>query len=195
VNAVSTGVPRPRLTRLLLGRNELRRPCDRIEGAVLIALSAAFLTATVAAALLAGHLYQSQVGAAASLRPAAAVASWPGPVTGRAHVLETQATWRLADGAERSGVLTGAVAPAVYNAQAGTSIPVWLNRSGYPAPPPPGRADIAAGMLLGTTFVLAGVAALLNCCYVLCRVALDRHRLARWGRAWAVTGPRWTSCR
>ena len=54
----------------MAGRNELRRPCDRIEAAILVSLSAAFLTATVMAALLAGHVYQSQYATAARLRPA-----------------------------------------------------------------------------------------------------------------------------
>jgi len=59
------GAQAPRLRRLLLGRNELRRPCDRIEGVVLVSLLrglslyAAFFTACVAAAVFAGHLYQS----------------------------------------------------------------------------------------------------------------------------------------
>jgi hypothetical protein len=74
-----TAGPLPRLARLLLGRNELRRPCDRIEGAIVVALSAAFLTATVMAALLAGHLYQSQRAAVARLRSAV------GQVTGDAR--------------------------------------------------------------------------------------------------------------
>jgi hypothetical protein len=46
-----------RLGRLFLGRNKLRRPSDRIEGAVIAALLAAFLSVSVWAACLAGHLY------------------------------------------------------------------------------------------------------------------------------------------
>ena len=61
--------PLSRLVRLLLHRNELRRSCDRIEGTVLVSLSAAFLTATVVAVLLAGHVYQSQHAAAAPASP------------------------------------------------------------------------------------------------------------------------------
>jgi hypothetical protein len=188
-----TDSPLPRLARLLLGRNELRRPCDRIEGAILAALSAAFLMATVVAALLAGHLYQSQRAAAARLRPAVAVVSAPGPVLTSADVLETWATWRLADGTERSGVLTSAIAPAIYDAQAGTALPVWLNRSGNPQLPPPGQDDIIADMLIVTIIIPASAVVPLTCCYWPCRIALDRHRLARWGQAWAVTGPRWES--
>jgi hypothetical protein len=64
-----------RLRRLLLGRNALRRPSDRIEGAVMVLLSAAFVTACVAAPFLAGHLYQSQHAASAHLWPVVAVLS------------------------------------------------------------------------------------------------------------------------
>src|SRR5215831_2117486 len=72
--------PLRRLGRLLLGRNELRRPADRLEAAVIAVLTAAFLTAAVTAAWLAGHLYQSQHAAAAGLRPVVAVLSQPGPM-------------------------------------------------------------------------------------------------------------------
>jgi hypothetical protein len=41
----------------------------------------------------------------------------------------------------------------------------------------------------------AGAAVVLAVCYSLCRMALDRHRLARWEAAWAAVGPRWTSRR
>jgi hypothetical protein len=69
-----------RLRRLLWGHNELRRPADRIETAVIVTLATAFLTTVIAAACLAGHLYQSQRPAAARLRPTVAVLSQPGPV-------------------------------------------------------------------------------------------------------------------
>ena len=49
-----------RLVRWLAGRNALRRPVDRIEGAVLVALSAAFLVALAVASVLGAHTYQSQ---------------------------------------------------------------------------------------------------------------------------------------
>ena len=50
----------PRLVRWLAGRNALRRPVDRIEGALLVTLSAAFLVAMTVASILAAHTYQSQ---------------------------------------------------------------------------------------------------------------------------------------
>jgi hypothetical protein len=44
--------------------------------------------------------------------------------------------------------------------------------------------------------VAAGLAGLaLLSVYALCRLALDRRRLAAWESAWDRTGPRWTTRR
>ena len=191
-----TGRPLPRLARLLLGGNQLRRPSDRIEAAVLVALSAAFVTAAVVAAFLAGHIYQSQRAAAARLRPTVAVLSKPGLVVNAFDVTaqeQAQATWRLPDGTERSGLLTTQTAPAIYDARTGSTVPVWLDRSGDPQPPPPRQYDIIGNTLISGSIIPACAAVLLIYLYRLCRLALDRHRLARWESAWAATGPQWTS--
>ena len=71
-----------RLVRWLTGRNALRRPVDRIEGAVLVALSTALLVALAMAAVLGTHAYQSQRAASASLYPAVAVLIQAGPFYG-----------------------------------------------------------------------------------------------------------------
>ena len=104
-----------RLARLLLGRNELRRPADRVEGCVVVALSAALLTAAVMAAFLAAHLYRSQHAAAARPRPAVEVVAQAGPVVrpAPAPAAVTRASWRLPNGARRSDALTNAVVVAV----------------------------------------------------------------------------------
>jgi hypothetical protein len=119
--AVDGRLPRP--ARLIFGRNELRRPCDRIEGALLLAVSAASLTVLALAALLAGHIYNSQRAAAACLRPTVAILSEPGPVVANASnptaQVQAQATWLLADGAKRSGLLTASTAPAIDDAGPG----------------------------------------------------------------------------
>ena len=72
-------------------------------------------------------------------------------------------------------------------------MPIWLDQSGNPQSPPPGQDDRILNTLTVVTVILAVVAVLLLYCYRLCRLALDRHRLARWELAWAATGPRWTS--
>ena len=183
--------PLRRLGRLLLGRNELRRPADRIEGMIVAFLAAAFLTAVVAAALFAGHLYRSEHTGAAHLHRTVAVLSQHGPIISN-QASATEARWRLPNGTQRSGTLTMATAPAIYYAPAGTYVPVWLDRSGQPVPSPPSRSDLIVDALFAGISVMAAAALALFLCYLLCRVVLDRHRLARWESAWATTGPRWT---
>ena len=87
MNVNEPGAPRrmSRLVRWLAGRNALRRPVDRIEGAVLVTLSAALVVAVAMAAVLGTHAYQSQRAASASLHPAVAVLIQAGPtLAGRA---------------------------------------------------------------------------------------------------------------
>ena len=85
------GRPLRRLARLLMSPNKLRRPTDRIEAAVVVLLSAAFLGAVAAAPYFGERLYQSQRADAAQLHPAVAVLAqggsadsyWPGEAAAR----------------------------------------------------------------------------------------------------------------
>jgi hypothetical protein len=185
-----------RLARLLTGRNALRRPVDRIEGVVLVALSAAFLAAVAFACVFGTHTYQSQRAATVGLRPAAAVLLQDGPAVGAlGRVGQAEAQWFDPGGGRQSGVLTTVTAPDIAGAASGARISVWLNRSGQPAAPP---ADQAAMIIyaLAAGAVVAGLAGLaLLLVYALCRLALDRRRLAAWESAWDRTGPRWTTRR
>jgi len=184
-----------RLARMLAGRNPLRRPIDRFEGAVLVALLAVFGVAVALAAIVGTHTYQSQQ-AVARLRPAVAVLVQHGPpadsLSGAGQV---EARWRVPGGGERSGVLTAATVPGISGAAAGTRVAVWLNRSGQPAGPPPGQAVMIIYALVtgGAVTAVAGVALLVA--YALARHVLDRRRLAGWETAWARTGPSWTAQR
>jgi len=185
-----------RLARWLTGRNALRRPVDRIEGAVLVALSAAFLAALAIACIFGIHTYQGQRAATAGLRPAAAVLLRDGPAGGSmGRVEQTEARWFLPGGGERSGVLTTETAPDIVGAVAGDRISLWLNRSGQPVAPP---ADQTVMIIYALTVgaLLAGLAGLtLLVAYALCRRALDRRRLGAWESAWKRTGPSWTTRR
>jgi hypothetical protein len=184
------------LARLLAGRNQLRRSYDRIEGAVLVALSTMFLVAVAGASILGGHIYHSQRTDAARLHVSVATLTQPGPaVTGLVRPGQAQARWLAAGGRERPGVLTSLTAPDISGAPAGTRVRVWLNRYGRPALPPPGQALMIFNALLAAGSAVAGAAVALLISYGLCRLMLDRRRLAAWESAWAMTGPRWTSRR
>jgi len=185
-----------RLARWLTGRNALRRPVDRIEGAVLVALSAAFLAALAIACIFGIHNYQGQRAATVGLRPAAARLLRDGPPGGSmGRVEQTEARWFLPGGGERSGVLTTETAPDIVGAVAGDRISLWLNRSGQPVAPPADQTGMIIYALTAGA-VLAGLAGLtLVVAYALCRRALDRRRLGAWESAWKRTGPSWTTRR
>jgi hypothetical protein len=193
------GLPHPiqRLARLLAGRNPLRRPHDRIEGAIILALTVAFLVTMAWAAFLGTRLYQSQLAGAAQLRPATAILTHDGPRPDLRPVPTGQALarWPGPGGRETSGVLEAVITPGISGAVAGARITVWLNRLGQPAASPPGRALMMASAVLMALAVATGIAAGLLLPYQLCRLVLDRRRLAAWESAWARTGPRWTSRR
>jgi hypothetical protein len=190
-----------RLARLLTGRNALRRHVDRIEGVVLVALSAAFLAAVAVACIVGTHTYQSQRATAVALRPAAAVLLEDGPApggvarVGQARVGQAEARWFVPGGGQQSGVLTTVTAPDIAGAATGARISVWLNRSGQPVAPPAGQTVMILYSLIAGAVVagLAGLALLLV--YALCRLVLDRRRLAAWESAWDRTGPSWTTRR
>ena len=185
-----------RLVRWLAGRNALRRPVDRIEGAVLVVLSAALLAAVAVAAVIGIHAYQSQRAASASLHPAVAVLMQDGPVYGSvAHIGQAEARWRDLGGGKRSGILTTVSAPRIVGAAAGARIPVWLDRSGQPVAPPVSRVAMVLNALVKGAAAAGGAGVALLICYALCRLALDRRRLAAWESAWSLTGPRWTTRR
>jgi hypothetical protein len=180
---------------MFLSRNELRRSSDRVEGVVAAVLMAAFIAAVIVAGLLGAHVYRSEQATAASLRETAAVLSWPGAVTETPilHEATAMATWRLSDGATRSGLLTTDVSPGIYGEPAGATVQVWLGRSGVPAPAPQGASGMAIGATMAALAVIVSAATLLVFCYRVCQRVLDRRRLANWSSAWAVTGPRWSS--
>jgi len=185
-----------RLVRWLAGRNALRRPVDRIEGAALVALSAGFLVAVAVASILGTHTYQSQRAASAGLHPAMAVLIQAGPFyASLAHPGKAEARWSNLGGGEQSGVLTTMTTPGITGAAAGTRVPVWLDRSGQPAASPGGQVAMIVNALTVGSAVAGGAGVALLISYALCRLALDRRRLAAWESAWSLTGPRWTTRR
>jgi hypothetical protein len=192
--AKAPGVLR-RVARLLIGSSRLRRPSDRIEGALVALLSLMFLACAAAAALLGSRFCQIQSAEAARVHPHVAVVSKVITNAGTEFPTgEVIARWQAPDGQHRSGILTAATAPGLWGAQAGTRIRVWLSPSGNPVPSPSTVAVVVTATVIATAaWGVTGLA--LGACYLLCRALLDRRRLAGWESDWALTGPRWTTPR
>ncbi len=196
-----TGDTRPggalsRMARLLIGRNALRRPCDRAEGVIVMLLAVLFLAALAAAPSFGEHLYQSQRAGAAHLHQVTAVLTQNGPSDSYV-ALDGVATarWRAPDGHERTGILSTNTVPAISGATAGTRVPVWLTSSGQPTAPPVSAVDSLFASVVIAACAVCGAAIALLVCYGLCRVVLDRRRLAAWTSEWSLIGPLWTSRR
>jgi hypothetical protein len=188
--------PWRRLARLLIGGNKLRRPADRIEGVVVLLLSVAFVAAVVAAPFFGAAIYQSQRAISAQLRPAVAVLSQPGPYDGgMSGDGQAAAHWRAPDGQQVTGMLTTETAPGIWGASAGTRVHIWQTGSGEPTAPPPGATVVLFTAIVIAISAACGVGIALIVCYWLCRLLLDRRRLAAWESAWALIGPRWTTRR
>ncbi len=188
--------PVRRLARLFIGPNELRRPSDRIESAVVVLLSVVFLAAVAAAPWLGMRVYHSQRAGAAGLRPAVAVLTQAGPGNGFLLTMgEAAAHWRAPDGQRRSGFLTTITAPGIGGAPAGARVQVWLTASGEPEASPSGPWEVGFVSVVIAIGAACCGGIVLMICYWLCRLALDRRRLAAWASEWSGVGPRWTTRR
>lgn len=192
--------PRPRVpgalrrsARLLVGPSAVRRPSDRLEGILIVVLSAAFLAVVALAPSLALRYYRSEQAAAARLHPATAVLTQNGPSNGYMSSLgDTRAGWRAPDGHWQSGTLTTLTAPDILGAPAGARVRVWLTGSGQPQNPPPGGTALFS--IAVTAFgAVCAAGIVLAICYWLGRLVLDRRRLAAWTSDWSLTGPGWTT--
>jgi hypothetical protein len=185
-----------RTARLVVGRSSLRRPSDRLEGFIIALLCAAFVAAVAAAPAFAQWLYHNQRAAAARLHPAVAVLTQAGPSAAvDAPEATAAAQWRAPDGRQLKGVLTPLTAPAISGAPAGTRVQVWLTRSGEPQQPPVSSAGAMLSCVIFAIGAVSGVAVALGICYWLCRLAIDRQRMAAWAADWTLTGPKWTTRR
>jgi hypothetical protein len=179
--------------RMLLGRNELRRGCDRVEAVVVLLLMAAFLAAIAGAFVLGGHVYRQQRAEVAQLHPGVAVLTQAGPHNNALNGAgKATARWHAPDGQPRSGMLTMVNTPGIWGAAAGQRVQVWLTGNGEPVPPPPGPAEVMFTAIVIGISAVSGAGAVLIGGYGLARLLLDRRRLAAWESAWELTGPQWT---
>src|SRR5215472_14580472 len=122
--------PIPRLARLLLGRNRLRRRSDRIEGVLLLVLVAVFGVVVAVASVLGTRIYHWQRAGAARLHPVVAVLARTWPIDNLGGSEEAWARWRAPDGRRLSGTLTMVNVPSIWEATGGNQVRVWVTRTG-----------------------------------------------------------------
>ncbi len=183
-----------------LDRNPLRRPADRIETALRVAVLLLIIVgvpiATVIVGRAADHTFLRDAQAQqASRHRVSAVLTQPAPASSIGPYVTVQYTWATArwtapDGSARSGQV---FVPA--GTKKGSTVPVWINASGAITDPPARHRDVMAevsAIVIVTSVVLV---VLLLSGQELARRALDRRRLSAWDAEWRATGPLWTGHR
>jgi hypothetical protein len=187
------------LRRLGFVRGALRRKSDRAEvllltatvvlpiAAVPVGSRVEDMTVAYSTRMSTEQAAHSQQTVAELTRDAPVSATEENSSAGKVRVA---ATWYAPDGPRRQGDIQ--VTPG---ARAGQSVPLWIDHDGQPAATPADPAEIQE-----QASVIAVMAVLL---WVLLVVvlrrfagwALERRRMASWGREWECVGPRWRSLR
>jgi hypothetical protein len=188
------------LRRIGFDRNSMRRASDRLQAILRAALLAAFLIAgPLAASAVSHHVFAagmqtSRAQAAARQRIPAVVVhvtllatAWRHPALSGPASLSVR--WAAPGGAVRTGLITSA------SHAAGSTVTVWIDRSGQLAHPPLTRTDIVDHAIGAAVATLLALALLLCLASRAASLALDRHRLARWEADWLAVEPQWTNRR
>ena len=84
------------------------------------------------------------------------------------------------------------VAVPATDAQTGSRVPLWVNRSGQVTGPPLAGSQLSKRVIGAQVLAEVTLAALLLGLAALARWQLNRRRLADWESDWATTGPGWT---
>jgi hypothetical protein len=179
-----------------LGSGPLKRGSDRLEVLARVLLVCCLLAA-VPVSVAAGTAARVQAG-----RQAAADAADRHQVRARLVEEVTAAVGEIGDGrlrAQWTARWTGpdgsdhqATVSVPLDAEAGSTVPVWVDGDGDRAAPPLNAQDVtnlAVGQGVG---VFVGLSAIACGALAVVRTLLDRSRSRRWAAEWARVGPTWT---
>jgi len=186
----------PLARKLGLDRNPLRRSADRAEAWIRIALVLAFLIGAPLAAWGAGSWAESVAPTAAHLQlagehrvPATLLRSVPGDSD---QWFTVRFAWVKARFTVPGGPVRTDFVQAPVGSRAGSTVPVWLDRSGRSTAPPLPPSQVRGWVLMMTVLAPAALALLLLAMMGILGHILDRRRVASWGQAWSAIGPQWT---
>jgi hypothetical protein len=187
--------------RATLGSGPLKRRTDRVQLAARLVLLVAVVLAPIPAAVVVGtstaRLEAVATAQAAERRLVDAVllddarrsddriGVQPGSVVVPV-VVPVRAGWQQPG--ELPHEATVYVPPGT---RAGTPVQVWLGPDGEAVAPPLARGDIPGRAMSSGVLVLLIVPLGAWGLYAALVVALDAHRMHRWGEEWAAVEPRW----
>ena len=177
-----------------------RRATDRVEDLVAWTLTTLALLAAVAAVMLAVRLYgagmhrvdvenreRAEVQAVLlESAPYALDVNEHGRAVRRLPV-PVPARYTTPDGTERQ-----VDAPVLGPLPAGTTVPIWVDRSGTITSAPARSADAVADAAVSGGGVVAGGVVVLGGIWMAVRACLLRLNTARWAREWEQVEPQWS---
>jgi hypothetical protein len=181
---------------LVVSRNELVRPRDRAESAMLWLVTLLMMAAVPLAATVGSLVYEQQAATAhveqatrhqvtATLQQDVADET---DYTGTAVTdVPTSAWWRTPDGRTRIDVV-----PAPAGLHRGDTTRIWIDQHGDPSTQPRTTGMAAGDGTAGALGVLLGAGMLLASIYWTGCFLLRRASRASWGRAWRAVEPGWS---
>jgi len=189
------GTARRVLGRFVLGRGPLKRGSDRLQVLARVLLVLTLLTAIPVALAVATAAYSQSLGVAAAqtasrhqvtaalLEDAEALDAGSGtPTAARSTV-----SWTGPGGAEHEASV---VVPR--GARAGSTVTIWVDRSGAVTRRPMNRSDAAGEAFAFGFLAFTAIAVAATVTYLPFRALLDRRRLRQWAEGWAVVEPVWS---
>jgi hypothetical protein len=184
--------------RLGLDANPLRRGTDRAGAWIRIGLVLAFLIGAPLIAWGCGHWAGSVAAGAVQaqragqhrvtavlLRSLPRDSAYPYPT--EVSLGWVMARWTVPGGSVRTGYVQ-----APFGSRAGSTVRVWLDRSGRPAPPLLLRSQVQGWVFMMAVLAPVVLALLLLAVAGFLDRILERRRLAGWEHAWSVIEPQWT---
>jgi hypothetical protein len=179
-------------------RNELATTGDRIESTVLVLGIAVAMLAVPVAAAAGSDIFASQRERVAveqvDKTRAEAILVEDAPHTigssERGGVVETVpvlARWRLPDGSARQGPV-----PVHYDAKAGATVSVWIDRSGGVTEPPITTAGAAVDAIVLALLLWSAAAGSMALLYLATRFVHKKFRSRQWATEWKRIAPEWT---
>jgi hypothetical protein len=182
------------LRRFTLGTGPLKRRSDRLQvlgrSAVVLSLLLSPPLAVAAATATSTHLQAVAEAERAERTPTTArlLEDAGAPVPGENIKVQVRAEWTTDGVGTREGLVL-----AEPGADAGTELPIWVDRAGDPTRAPLDRAAVQTSALAVGLLPLIGVPVATWTLYAALCFVLDGRRDRRWTEEWAAVEPEWHS--